>query len=92
MNRSYISKTTYSQVLKTVRPPGFNVLNKTRAWQCPNVHYNHMFKRETYDKLPKCIFCNLKILKNHKGDLSQKSPETNMWLLVNHTKLTNTLC
>ena len=29
---------------------------------------------------------NLKISKNHEGDLSAKLPEPNMWLLVNHTK------
>ena len=33
---------------------------------------------------------NFKFFKNHEGDLSQKSPEP-MWLLVNHTKATNTL-
>ena len=32
-----------------------------------------------------------KIFKNHEDDLSQKSPEPNEWLLVNHTKPTNTL-
>ena len=35
--------------------------------------------------------CNLKIFKNHEGNLSQKLSEPNMWLLVNHTKLTSTL-
>ena len=35
---------------------------------------------------------NFKRFKNHDGDLSQKSPEPNMWLLVNQTKPTNTLC
>ena len=48
---------------------------------------NHMFGRVVWDKLPDCIF---KILKNHEGDLSQKSPKPNMWLLVNHMKPTNT--
>ena len=41
-----------------------------------------------WEKLPEC---NFKIFENHKDDLSQKSPEPNMWLLVNHTKPTNTL-
>ena len=31
------------------------------------------------------------VFKNREGDLSQKWPEANMWLLVNHTRLTNTL-
>ena len=35
-------------------------------------------------------FCKSKILKYHEGDLSQKSPKQNMWLLVNHIK--KTLC
>ena len=34
---------------------------------------------------------SVKILKLPEGDLPQKSPESNMWLLVNHTKTTNTL-
>ena len=34
---------------------------------------------------------NFKIFKNHEGDLSQKSAEPNMWLLVNHTKTKSTL-
>ena len=50
---------------------------------------NHMFGRAIWDKLPVCIFENF--FKNHEGDLSQKWPEPNMWLLVNHTKPTNTL-
>ena len=36
-----------------------------------------------------CTF--LKILKNHDVDSSPKLPEPNMWLVVNHTKSTNTL-
>ena len=31
------------------------------------------------------------MFKNHKGDLSQKLSEPNIWLLVNHTKPTNIL-
>ena len=31
---------------------------------------------------------NFKIFKHQDGDLSQKSPEPNMWLLVNHTEPT----
>ena len=60
-----------------------------------------MFGRVILDKLPKYIFenfeiareseTNFKILKNHEGDLSQKWPEPNMWLLVNHAKPTSTL-
>ena len=34
---------------------------------------------------------NFKIFKNHEGDLSQKSPEPDVWLLFNHTK-SKTLC
>ena len=34
---------------------------------------------------------NFKIFKNHEGDLSQKLPEPNICLLVNHTKPTSTL-
>ena len=37
-----------------------------------------------------CRSASLKIFKNHERDLSQKSPEPNMLLLVNHTKPTNT--
>ena len=40
-----------------------------------------MFGKAIWDKLRYCIF------ENHEGDLSQKSPKP--WLLVNHTKLTN---
>ena len=43
---------------------------------------NYMFGRVIWDKLPEC---NFKIFKYHNVDLSQKSPEPNMWLLVNHT-------
>ena len=56
-----------------------------------------MFGRAIWDKLPECIFenagvkRNFKIFKNHEGNLSQKSPEPNMWLLVNHTTPTNIL-
>ena len=57
-----------------------------------------MFGREVWDKLRDCIFENLEIakgnfktLKNREGDLFQKLPKPNMWLLVNHTKPTNTL-
>ena len=60
-----------------------------------------MFGRAIWDKLLECIFENFgiaqvkqrqfhKISKNQKTDLSQKSRETNMWLLVNCTKSTNT--
>ena len=59
---------------------------------------NHMFGRAIWDKLPECIFENFEIKrehfqisKNHEGDLSQISPEANIWLLVNHTKPSNTL-
>ena len=45
-----------------------------------------MFGRVIWDKLPKCIFENFKISKNHKSDLSQKLSKPNMWLLVNLTK------
>ena len=60
-----------------------------------------MFGRAIWDKLPECIFekfilprqneGNFKIFKNHEGYLSPKSPEPNMWLLVNHIEPTNTL-
>ena len=61
-----------------------------------------MFGRAIWDKLPEYIFAfssfystNFKIFKNHEGDLSSTVkdlfPEPNMWLLVNHTKPTNTV-
>ena len=40
---------------------------------------------------PSAFLKMLKIFKNYAGDLSQKLPEQNVWLLVNHTKPTNTL-
>ena len=46
---------------------------------------NHMFRMVIWDKLPNFYF---KIFKIHESDLSPKSFETNMWLLVNHTKPT----
>ena len=62
---------------------------------------NHMFGRANWDKLPECIFENFEIARvkqgqfpvfqNHEDDLSQKSPETNMLLLVNHAKPTKIL-
>ena len=62
---------------------------------------NHMFVRAIWDKLPECIFENLKlpernegnfkVFKNHEGNLSPKLPESNMWLLVNYTKAKNNL-
>ena len=62
---------------------------------------NHMFARAIWDKLPESIFENFEIaqvewgqfqiFKNHEGDLSHKFLEPNMWLLINHTKPTNTL-
>ena len=42
-------------------------------------------------KVPEWNKDNSKFFTNHKGYLFQKSPETNMWLLVNHTKPTKTL-
>ena len=56
-----------------------------------------MFGRAIWDKMPECIFENFEIARvkrgqfRNDGDLSQKLPEPNMWLLVNHTKPTNTL-
>ena len=35
---------------------------------------------------------NFKIFKNHEGDISQKLPEPNIWLLINHTPKQQTLC
>ena len=63
---------------------------------------NHMLEKAIWDKLPECIFENFeiarvindghfKIFKNDKGVFSQKFSETNIWLLVNYTKPTNTL-
>ena len=55
---------------------------------------NNMFGRAIWDKLLECIFetfWNCKIFKNHEGALSQKLLKPNMWLLVNHTKPTNTV-
>ena len=59
---------------------------------------NHMFGRAIWDEFPECIFenfeiarVNFKIFKNHEGDLFQKPPKPNMWLLVNHMKPKNTL-
>ena len=49
-----------------------------------------MFERAIWDKLPQCIFKNFEVFKNHEGGLPPKSPETNMWLLVNHIELTKT--
>ena len=53
---------------------------------------NHMFGRAIclpiLDKLREFIF---ELLEWNEGDLSQKLPEPNMWLLVNHTKPTNPL-
>ena len=51
---------------------------------CPSVFFKTL-------KLPEWNQGNFKIVKNHKGDLSEKSAEPNMWLLFNHTKPTNTL-
>lgn len=48
---------------------------------------NHMFGRNIWDKLPEFIFENFK----KEGDLSRKLLEPNIWLLVNHTKSTNSL-
>ena len=42
-------------------------------------------------KLPKWNKGNFKILKNNNGDLSQKSPKPNMFLLINHTNPKNSL-
>ena len=43
---------------------------------------NNMFGRAIWDKLPECIFenflGNFKIFKNRKGNLCQKSPESDM--------------
>ena len=47
-----------------------------------------------WDKLPESIFGNFggsKFSKITGGDLSPKSPEPNLWLLVNHTKPKNTV-
>ena len=41
-------------------------------------------------QLPEYNEGNLKTFKNHESDLFQKLPESNMWLLINHTKPTNT--
>ena len=60
-----------------------------------------MFGRVIWDKLPECTFENVEIawvkrrqfqnLQNREADLSLKSLEPNMWLLVNHTKPTNAM-
>ena len=60
-----------------------------------------MFGRAIQDKLLKCIFDDFEISRVKRGQFKnfQKSQEiysknrlnqTNMWLLVNHTKPTNT--
>ena len=59
-----------------------------------------MFGRVRVHKLPKYVSENFKIarkndfkiFKNLKSGLSEKLLELNMWLVVNHTKPTNTLC
>ena len=57
---------------------------------------NHMFRRAILDKLPECIIenflkfkneGNFKIFKNHNSDLSQKSPEPNMFTTPNQQTL-----
>ena len=60
-----------------------------------------MLGRAILNKLPECIFENFEnarvkrghfqVFQTHESDLSQKLPETNMCLLVNHTKPTKTL-
>ena len=60
-----------------------------------------MFGMAICNKLLQCIFenfeiawkneGNFKIFKNQEDDLCQKSPEPNMWLIVNHTKATKSL-
>ena len=45
---------------------------------------------ENFWKLSEGNEYNFKIFKVHEGDLFQKLPQQNMWLLVNHTKLANT--
>ena len=62
---------------------------------------NHMLGRVIWGKLLDCIFKNFenaqvkqghfKFLKNNKGNLSPKLPKSNMWSLVNTTKLTKAL-
>ena len=42
-------------------------------------------------KFPEENKSNFKIFKVDESDLSQKLAEQNMWLMVNHTKLANTL-
>ena len=50
-----------------------------------------MLGRAIWDKFLERVLENFKSFKIHEGDLSQKSLEPTMWLLVNHTKPANTL-
>ena len=58
----------------------FNVIKK--FWIVP---WNHYSWNSSIDNEG-----NFNIFRNHEGDLSQKSPNPNMWLLVNHSKASNT--
>ena len=73
-----------------------NTMKQFIKWQkCPVCALRFVWKT-IWDKLPEYIFQNFKIpqvkrglLLNKKGDLSQKLPEPNLWLLVNHAQPTN---
>ena len=62
---------------------------------------NHMFGKMIWGKLPECIYESFEIVRVERGQfqnfqksrgwLIPKSPEPNMWLLVNHTEPRNTL-
>ena len=73
-----------------------NTMKQFIKWQkCPACTLRFVWKA-IWDKLPEYIFENFEIaqvirglLLNQKGDLSQKLPEPNLWLLVNHSQPTN---
>ena len=66
----------------------FNVLVTTCLGRRLRINFPSSFLKML--KLSEKSESNFKIFKNHEGDLSQKLRKPNMWLLVNHTKPTNT--
>ena len=84
----------YKVLVEEIFLAHFSVSKKTGK-VCLKIFKIHLLCRTTcfsfFSMLSEWNKGNFKIFRNHEGDLSPKSPEPSMWLLVNQSKPTKTV-
>ena len=86
-----------NKILNKIIPAWFLTINHSLFYCNNSVSFGSIFMLEFtcvgvrfgINYLSACLN-NFKIFENHEGDLSKYLSEPNIWLLVNHTKSTNT--